>query len=173
METKRLLLRNFCENDVNACYESWGQDRQLGQYIISYPMTDIRQMERLIHGFISNKNAWLITDKRSKAILGYITMNVPYDLLGVGEIGYVIGEKHQKHGYAREAVLCLLDEYLIHRNFYLIEAKCSETNTASLNLLKKLGFQSDARLRDRRIDLTTGTRKALLVFSITQDEFLF
>lgn len=172
METKRLQIRNFSENDASACYESWGQDQLLGQYIISYPMTDICQMEHLVQEFISNKNAWLITDKQSKAILGYITIDVPFRRLGVGEIGYVIGEKHQKHGYASEAIRCLLAEYLINQNFYLIEAKCNETNDASLKLLKKLGFQTDARLRGRRINLLTGKRNDLLVFSITRDEFL-
>lgn len=92
--------------------------------------------------------------------------------LGIGGIGYVIGEKYQKHGYAREAVYCILTEYLIKRNFYLIEAKCNETNTASRKLLEQSGFQAEGRLRDRRMNLLTGERNDLLIFSIKQDEFL-
>lgn len=53
----------------------------------------------------------------------------------------------------------------------MIEAKCNETNHASLHLLEKTGFQVDARLRGRRMDLLTGGRNALVVMSITQKEF--
>lgn len=62
------------------------------------------------------------------------------------------GEKYQKHGYAKEAVHCILTEYLIKQNFYLIEAKCNETNTASRKILEQSGFQAEGRLRDRRMN---------------------
>ena len=53
----------------------------------------------------------------------------------------------------------------------MIEAKCNETNDASLQLLEKTGFQVDGRLRGRRMDLLTGGRNALVGMSITQKEF--
>ncbi len=39
------------------------------------------------------------------------------------------------------------------RKLYMIEAKYNEANIASSGLLKKLGFQVDGILRDRRMDL--------------------
>ncbi|MEZ3473785.1 MAG: GNAT family N-acetyltransferase [Lachnospiraceae bacterium] len=64
----------------------------------------------------------------------------------MGELGYIIGEKYQKQGYAFEAAKCILQEYLINRGFYLLEAKCNETNRASLKVLEKLGFRIEAAL---------------------------
>ncbi len=90
----------------------------------------------------------------------------------IGEIGYVIGEKHQNRGYASEAVNCILAEYFINQGVYLIEAKCNASNHASLKLLQKSGFQIDGRLRGRRIDLLTGERNDIIVASITQTEFM-
>lgn len=55
---------------------------------------------------------------------------------------------------------------------HLIEAKVNETNTASMKLLEKLGFQMDGRLRDRRIDLQSGNRNDLIIYSITREELL-
>lgn len=172
LETERLLLRHFSEGDVDACWESWGQDEAPGRYIVLYPMTDVEQMENLVRGFLSNRNAWVIVDKKLERIVGYITIDIPYRQLGVGEIGYVIGEKYHRQGYALEAVNCILAEYLIDQGLYLIEAKCNETNDASLKLLEKAGFQIDGRLRDRRVDLLTGERDDLIVLSIAQKEFL-
>lgn len=170
-ETERLRIRNFHRSDASLCWESWGQDESLGQYIASYPMTDLGQMEELVRGFLSNEDAWVIEDKGSEKIVGYITVDIPYRQLGVGEIGYVIGEKYQKHGYAFEAIHCILAEYLINQGLYMIEAKCNETNHASLKLLEKAGFHVDGRLRGRRMNLLTGERTDLIVASVTQAEF--
>lgn len=172
IETQRLLIRNFCENDINLCYQSWGQDKSLGKYILLYPMTNIHQMEKFVKQLIPNINAWIIMDKKLQMIVGYITIDIPYKQLDIGEIGYVIGEKYQKKGYAFEAINCILTEYLINQKLYLIEAKCNETNNASLKLLEKLGFQVDGKLRGRRINLLTGERNDLIVLSITQNEFI-
>ena len=171
METTRLILRHFTQADSVACFENWGQDKELGKYIISYPMKDIQQMEHLVEGLLSNEHAWLIVHKKTSAVIGYVTLDIPYEQLGIGEIGYVIGEKHQKQGYASEALNCILEEYLVNRNLYMIEAKYNETNTASANLLHKLGFQIDGTLRDRRIDLDSGKRANLVVCSMTREEF--
>ena len=78
LETERLLIWNFDENDAKACYQSWGQDILLGKYIVLYPMTDICQMEDLVQGFLSNVNAWVIVEKKLGKIIGYITVDVPY-----------------------------------------------------------------------------------------------
>ncbi|MDE6219038.1 MAG: GNAT family N-acetyltransferase [Lachnospiraceae bacterium] len=172
LETGRLWIRHFRESDVYECWESWGQDESLGKYIVPYPMTNIKQMENLVRGFRSNTNAWVIEDKRIEKIVGYITLDIPYRQTGVGEIGYVIGETHQKQGYAFEAIQSMLEEYLMNRNMYMLEAKCNETNHPSLKLLEKTGFHVDGRLRGRRVDLATGERNDLIVMSMTRDEFM-
>ena len=38
---------------------------------------------------------WVLEEKKSGNIIGYITVDIPYDLLKVGELGYVIAEKYQ------------------------------------------------------------------------------
>ena len=68
METKRLLLRNFTLNDIDACYQCWGQDQTLGRYILNYPMTDRQQMAELVQGFLANQDAWVLIDKKRDAV---------------------------------------------------------------------------------------------------------
>lgn len=172
LETERLRMRNFHKSDVAACWESWGQDESLGKYIALYPMAELRQMENLVQEFLTNADAWVIAEKVAERIVGYITVDIPYRQLGVGEIGYVIAEKYQKQGYASEAVNRILAEYLVSQGLYMIEARCNETNHASLNLLEKTGFRVDGRLRGRRMDLLTGERNDLIVVSVTREEYL-
>ena len=129
LETNRLLIRNFVAEDTHSCLEGWGKDKKLGKYIFGYPAEE-KQMEAFVDAWSKNKNAWLILEKESKNCIGYVTIDIPYIQLGIGEIGYVIGE----------------------------------------HLLKKLGFQFDGELRNRRIDIASGERKNLVICSITKEE---
>lgn len=171
METERLLIRNFVKEDAYACFDSWGKDKELGKYIPLYPMKTLQQMQDFLKYLVINENAWIIIDQKLNEVVGYITVDIPYEQLQIGEIGYVIGEKYQKQGYAYEAVHCVLNEYLSKKNLYMIEAKYNETNNASAKLLQKLGFHLDGNLRDRRIDPETKRRNNLIICSVTQSEF--
>ena len=110
--TERLRIRNFVTEDSKSCFESWGQDKSLGKYIILYPMNDVSQMESLVNSLVNNKNAWVLEEKITGDVIGYITVDIPYELLKIGELGYVIAEKYKHCGYAYEALTCLIKRYL-------------------------------------------------------------
>lgn len=171
METNRLIIRNFLEEDAISCFNHFGQDKKIGRYILFYPMKSIEEMKTLIKSFVQNSDAWVVICKETSEPMGYVTIEIPYSQLGIGEIGYALGENYHNKGYAYEAVSCILEEYFLKRNMYMIEAKYNETNLASERLLNKLGFSVDGKLRDRRIDLVTGERNSLVVSSITKEEF--
>ena len=111
IETERLRIRNFTSEDSKHCFESWGKDKNLGKYIVLYPMSEVSQMESLVSSLEKNKHAWVLEEKKSGNIIGYITVDIPYDLLKVGELGYVIAEKYQHTGYAYEALTCIIKKY--------------------------------------------------------------
>lgn len=173
IETERLRIRNFTSEDSKHCFESWGKDKDLGKYIILYPMSEVSQMESLVSSLEKNKHAWVLEEKKSGNIIGYITVDIPYDLLKVGELGYVIAEKYQHMGYAYEALTCMIKKYFYEEKLYLLEAKFNENNIASSKLLNKLGFQMEASLRGRRIDIYSGQRNNLIICSLTKDEVNF
>lgn len=136
-------------------------------------MSDISQMKSLVSALEKNKNAWLLEEKVTGNVIGYITVDIPYDLLKTGELGYVIAEKYQHCGYAYEALTYIIKKYLYEEELYLLEAKYNENNIASSKQLHKLGFQTEASLRGRRIDLFTGERNNVIVCSVTKDEVNF
>ena len=170
IETKRLLIRRFREDDANLCYEGWGQDKELGRFIFGYPMKK-DDMTAFVKAMSGDENAYVIVEKESSFRVGYICVDIPYKQLNIGEIGYVIGEKYQKEGYAYEAVCRIIEEYFTKKKLYMLEARYSEDNIASAKLLKKLGFVPDGKLRKRRIDLMSGERKDMIVSSMTYEEY--
>lgn len=124
----------------------------------------------MISGFIGNPDAWIIEEKDSHEPIGYVSVDIPYDILGIGEIAYLLGEKYQNKGYALEAIEDVISYLFQERKLYMIEAKYNETNVASGKLLSRLGFQIDGVLRDRRIERGTGKRSNLVICSLTQKE---
>ena len=169
IETKRLYIRHFMTDDTSKCLQGWGRDEHLGDFILGYPM-NMEQMNSFVNAMVENSNAWVIVEKESDACIGYITFDIPYQELKIGEIGYVIGEKWHGRGYGSEAVRKMLSEYLSKDRLYLIEAKCNIDNKPSLNMLEKVGFIKDGVLRKRRIEKNTGEYRDLVVYSITMDE---
>ena len=169
-ETERLCIRHFDLADVDSCYKGWGQDEHLGKFILGYPMNK-ETMKSFVMNMAENENAWVIAEKKSGQCIGYITVDIPYPQLAIGEIGYVIGEHFQRKGYAYEAVSELLRIYFEEKSLYMMEAKYNINNFSSKKLLKKLGFVTDGILRNRRIDLQTGLRCDLVVCSICRDEY--
>lgn len=167
METERLLIRNFKISDAKKCFANFGQDESLGIYLPFFPMKEVSEMEKLIASFVGNPNIWIIEEKVLSEPIGYISVDIPYDVLGIGELGYVLGEKYQHKGYAIEAVETIISYLFLERKLYMIEAKYNENNIASGRLLSKLGFKTDGILRDRRIDKITGDRCNLVVCSVT------
>ena len=89
--------------------------------------------------------------------------------LGKYILGYPTEEKQME---AFEALQCIIQEYLVKRDMYMLEAKYNISNMASGNLLKKLGFQFDGELRNRRIDIVSGERKNLVICSITKEDMV-
>ena len=59
------------------------------------------------------------------------------------EIGYTISPNFQKQGYGVEAVQGLINFLCDQFDVLKVVASCDPRNTASINLLKKLGFEQD------------------------------
>ena len=67
------------------------------------------------------------------------------DEKGVTEIGYGISAKHQKKGYATEAVKAAVDWALKQANITAVEAESEIGNKASIHVLEKCGFKPNGK----------------------------
>lgn len=70
-------------------------------FIPQWLRTITEQMQSFVNVLADHENAWLITEKQSGACIGYVTMDIPYPQLAIGETGYVIGEKYQRKGVGK------------------------------------------------------------------------
>ena len=88
-----------------------------------------------------------------------------------GRFGYgiAIGNRFQRRGYAREAVVLLLRFMFGERRYHKCEAGVYAFNTPSLELHRALGFREEGRLRDH--EFFAGRHHDMVVLGMTAPEF--
>jgi ribosomal-protein-alanine N-acetyltransferase len=92
--------------------------------------------------------AFLIFRSGDNAMVGGLTLaNIRRGVAQAGSIGYWIGAPYARKGYMTAALRALMpfcfDTLRLHR----VEAACIPTNTASIRLLEKTGFQREGYAR--------------------------
>lgn len=65
------------------------------------------------------------------------------------ELGYVLGSAHQGAGYMHEALTALINAAFGSMGLRRLEAEVDPRNTASVQLLKRLGFVREGLLREK------------------------
>jgi aminoglycoside 6'-N-acetyltransferase len=150
LHSKRLVLRNFEENDIDvfvayrnepevAKFQGWGTPysrSQAEKYVAS--VKDVNAPKQ---------GGWLqvaIVLKENNELIGDIGCFIKPDDARQATIGFTLASKYWRKGYAYEAVRCwlgyLFDDIDIHR----VTADCDTENDASFGLLEKLGFRREA-----------------------------
>ncbi len=123
-----------------------------------------RRMTRNRTGF-----AFGIEGRREKAIIGMIAlMDVKWDDR-VAELGCWIGRPYWHRGYGSEAVDLMLRFGFRELKLYRIFAGVIETNTASLGLVRKVGFVHEGTSQKAR--LVGGRRCDMLWFGMLRSDY--
>ena len=92
---------------------------------------------------------------------------------GTADLGYWLGEEYRKEGFMQEALQGLILFAFSPYGLKLrrLEACCRTENTASNNLLKKLGFQEEGLKRKATKVITTGEIYDSYLFGLLAEEF--
>jgi ribosomal-protein-alanine N-acetyltransferase len=101
--------------------------------------------------------------KEDGALVGGLTLaNVRRGVAQAGSIGYWAGEPFARMGYMTLAVKALLPIAFGTLRLHRLEAACIPTNTPSVRLLEKVGFQREGFAREY-----------LCINGVWQDHFLY
>jgi len=92
--------------------------------------------------------SFLIFNIEDKSLLGGVNVgNVRRGVSQSASLGYWIGKQHSKKGYMKEALKILIPSLFLDLQLNRIEAATLENNLASKNLLNKIGFKKEGKLR--------------------------
>lgn len=142
METDRLILRKYREEDLHDLYE-YLSDEIVVRYEPYKAMTMDETKENL-NWRISTDEMIAVELKFNHKMIGNIYLgHRDFDSL---EIGYVFNRCYWGEGYAKEACRALVEDKFrngIHR----IYAECDPENESSWKLLESIGFVKEGYLR--------------------------
>ena len=144
LKTERLVIRRFCMDDAAACF-AFMSDEQ-GMYLDGckpFHTMDENYWERM-KLFEEREGQYVIVLQSTNEVIG--TINVFTDdsrAVSSKEIGYAISPKHQRNGYAYEAISAIINLLQKDLLFDMVVAGVLPENTPSIKLLEKLGFSNE------------------------------
>jgi len=145
IKTKRLVIRNFAEDDYNDLYE-YLSDKDIYRFEPGEPIT-IETAKKLCNER-SKTNKFLAVQLKNK-VIGHIYFNQmePQKLL-TWEAGFIFNKKYQGKGYATESLMAVIEYGFKNMNIHKIIAHCNPKNVSSWKLLERVKMKREGKLRE-------------------------
>ncbi len=175
LETERLILRKFNEEDYTGMFNNWASDLETNKYVSFKAHQNYDETKQIINEWISKYGDgslnWVVELKETHEIIGNIEVIAKSKKNNNCEVGYTFGSKYWGKGYATEVLKKVIEFLLYDCDFHLIEAKHHASNPASGRVMEKAGMKKDGVLRERRVNKLMDGYDDLVIYSITKDDF--
>jgi RimJ/RimL family protein N-acetyltransferase len=164
LETERLILRQFTEDDVENLVEL-DSDPDVMRYLNGGMVTPREMVEHEIlprflsyHERYDGFGVWAAMEKASGAFIGWFSLR-PHDESRHNEVelGYRLRRSAWGQGYATEGAQALIRKDFTALGVQRVTANTYEHNTASRRVMEKVGMRLVRRYRPTLDELTTET----------------
>lgn len=148
LETERLILRKYTEEDFKMLYKNYVSDENVPKYCTWKPCTTQEEADVLLGKWFKGyedpeKLMWMIVEKLSNEGIGIIRVTNKWIEENKCEIGYSIGSKWWGKGYMTETVKRVIEYLTKDIGFKTVIAEVTPDNIASKKVLEKLGLTLD------------------------------
>lgn len=153
LETDRLLLRPFQENDTEALFACC-RNPNIGNNAGWAPHQTLEESHAILHSvFIKQENIWAITLKDTQQLIGSVGIipDPKRENPQARMLGYWLDEAYWGEGYMTEAVQAVLKYGFGELRLSLITANCYPHNKRSQQVLKKNGFIYEGTLHQAEL----------------------
>ena len=150
IETPRLILRDWCDDDVEAYVRMNADPRVTEFFPLPYTRERSESNARVIREMLARDGfGWWAVDVRGGArFAGLIALQeVPFQtaFTPANEIGWRFTAEHWGHGYATEGARAALDFALRELGWREVVAFTAAVNTRSRRVMERLGMTYDPR----------------------------
>ena len=152
LETERLILRPFRQEDAEAMFQNWASNPNVTKFL-TWPVHQSAELTRLLLAEWEKTYEdpatyhWAITLKSDGDVIGDISVVRANDSVFSAELGWCMGEKWWGQGIKPEAALAVHD-YLFDRVGYRrLEACHDKNNPKSGRVMQKIGMQYEGARR--------------------------
>ncbi|MBK6985910.1 MAG: GNAT family N-acetyltransferase [Bacteroidetes bacterium] len=146
--TNRLIIRNLVITDLDNFHQYRSNPE-----VTKYQGFDVMTKEActdFIHSQADKEfgkpGQWIqyaIENKETNQLIGDCAIKLDQYDVRLAEVGMTISDLHQKNGYAKEALTCVLDWLFETQNIHRVTEIVDAENLASINLLKSLNFKQE------------------------------
>jgi RimJ/RimL family protein N-acetyltransferase len=155
LKTERLLIRPLVESDANSLFSIYS-DPDAMKFWNTAPWADFGKAKELIQKDIEalRKGFHLrlgIESKNEGELIGTCSLFSFNEQCKRAEIGYILSKSFWGKGFMKEALTALIDYAFKTLSLHRIEADIDPQNISSANILNRLGFSKEGRLRERWI----------------------
>lgn len=146
MDTERLILRPWTEDDAESLYK-YAQDRAIGPIAGWPPHTSVENSREVIRDVFSAPEIYAVVLKETNEPIGCVGIIVGEGVnsaeveAGDAEIGYWIGVPYWGQGLIPEAVNRLLVRCFDELGMKRVWCSCYEGNVQSRRVMDKCGFK--------------------------------
>lgn len=153
LQTERLILRKINEEDSKMLYNNIYNNFEWYKFYYQLPFENFEEYHQLVSKYkdwYANGNhfRWGIVKKSSGEMIGLIQLHSKDDLNNNCKIGYIIGYKHNKKGYAREAAREIINFAFDILGHHRVEADIVEGNEDSIKLAESLGMYFESTKKE-------------------------
>ena len=143
LRTLRLTLRRYRTEDARILYEKFGKDPEMYRYSGWNPYASEEMAENTVREFIGNYSdpfffGWAIEYKGE--LIGTIGAYDYDPETGQIETGFSVAKDVWGHGFASEALACVLEYLCAQEGITNVTAWCAEDNTGSARVMEKAGM---------------------------------
>ncbi len=155
LETDRLILRPFKEDDLDDFYE-YARVEGVGEMAGWSHHTTIETTKMILANFIKEKDVLAIVYKENNKVIGSIGLHKKYihefQGLKYREIGYVLSKDYHKKGIMTEALNTYIPFIFTDIKLDLLRVRHFDFNIPSKNVILKQGFIYYKMSNDKTVD---------------------
>ena len=156
LETERLILRKFKEEDIDDFFE-YAQMEEVGPYCGWATIKERDKAIERLNRMISIDNYFAIVLKESSKVIGSVVLsnldkkrypNIEIDDYSK-ELGFALSKNYWGNGYMKEALMEVMKYAFDTLNISSLYALYASPNVKSGMLLEKIGFKTVGEIPDR------------------------
>jgi ribosomal-protein-alanine N-acetyltransferase len=146
LETERLILRRFIEDDAEAMYKNWASDLEVTKFLTWQPHESEMVSKAVLQNWIADYEKsdfyqWAIEIKADATIIGSISVVGIREEAHTASIGYCIGRSWWRQGYTSEALSEVVSFLIVDVGFNRVQACHDPRNPNSGAVMKKSGLR--------------------------------
>ncbi|MCI1966113.1 MAG: GNAT family N-acetyltransferase [Oscillospiraceae bacterium] len=173
MQTRRLLLRPWCMEDLEDFY-AYAKDPDVGPNAGWKPHASKKESREILKNFVGNGNVSAIVLKETGKVVGSVGLS-ENRLAHTGEgpcreLGYVLARSCWGHGMMTEAVRCVQKYAFEELKLNILTVGHFTFNARSRRVIEKCGFRYEKMLKGSYTDYR-GVKMDEVCYCLTREEY--